>query len=73
MNFIAAARKKRKLSQAELAELLGVSSGTVAAWELLPGENGHSFRLAKLPDIAKALRVKESDLERWWMEMERAS
>lgn len=73
MNFIAEARKKAGLSQADLAKRLDVSTGTVAAWELLPADKGHSFRLAKLTDIAKALKVRESDLLKWWMEMERAA
>lgn len=73
MNFIAVAREKAGLSQAALADKLGVSTGTVAAWELLPKENGHSFRLVRLGDIAKAIHVKEADLLEWWMEMERAA
>lgn len=56
---IAAARAKAKLSQAELAERLGVSSGTVAAWEL---EDGHGFRLKRLPKIAEALGVTVAEL-----------
>jgi transcriptional regulator with XRE-family HTH domain len=73
VNFIAAARKKVGLSQVALAEKLGVSTGTVAAWELLPNESGHSFRLVRLTDLARALRVKEAELLKWWMEMERAA
>ncbi len=73
MNFIAASRKRAKLSQAALAKKLGVSTGTVAAWELLPENTGHSFKLTRLPKVAKALQVKEADLLRWWMEMERAA
>ncbi len=73
MNFIADARKRAGLSQAALAKLLKVSTGTVAAWELLPEDTGHSFKLARLPKVAKALQVNEADLLRWWMQMERAS
>lgn len=78
MNFIAKARKKAGLSQAALAEKLEVAAGTIVAWELIgvPGEHAtkpHKFKLSRLPDVAKALRVSRADLERWWMAVERAS
>lgn len=70
MNFIALAREKAGLSQAELAEKLDVSTGTVAAWELLPDRDaGHNFKLSRLTKVAKALKVSRRDLLNWWMEM----
>lgn len=65
MNFgraIAAARAKANLSQADLADRLDVSTGTVAAWELGADEGGHGFRMERLPKIAEALGVTVSEL-----------
>lgn len=69
MNFIAEARKKAKLTQAEVAEQLGVSTGTVAAWELLPIK-GHSFHLTRLDEVARVLKVNKKDLMAWWLDMQ---
>ena len=52
------------MSQAALAEKLGVSTGTVAAWELDGKDGGHGFRLDRLPEIANALGVSISELVR---------
>lgn len=69
VNFIAEARERVGLSQVELAEKLGVAPSTVAGWELLP-DSGHSFRLARLDDVARVLKVSKKDLLAWWMEMQ---
>lgn len=47
---IKSAREDADLSQAELAELVGVSPSTVAGWEL----GSHGVRLSRLAAIAKA-------------------
>lgn len=62
---IVAARKKAEMSQAELARKLGVSTGTIAGWELddtAGNPHGHGFRLDRLPKIAKALGVTVDEL-----------
>lgn len=63
---IAAARAKAGISQVEFAERLGVSTGTVAAWELaeIEGSEGHGFRMERLPEIAKALGISVAALVR---------
>jgi transcriptional regulator with XRE-family HTH domain len=55
---IAKARKARGLSQAELAKILGVSAGTVAAWETAR----HGVRLGRLSEVAQALHVDVAEL-----------
>jgi transcriptional regulator with XRE-family HTH domain len=55
---LAAARRAKKLSQADLATKLGVSPGTVAGWE----SGTHGIRMGRLPAIAKALGVEVSEL-----------
>ncbi len=60
---IAAARAKAGISQVEFAERLGVSTGTVAAWEL-DHAGGHGFRIDRLPEIAKALGITITELVR---------
>lgn len=59
---IAAARARAKLSQADLARKLKVSTGTVAAWEIDETESGHGFRIERLPKIAEALGVSVAEL-----------
>lgn len=49
-------RKKRKLSQQELASALSVDRSTVAKWE-----NGGFPRADKLPKLAKILKCKVDD------------
>lgn len=57
-NAIKTARKRAGLSQVQLAQKLGVSPSTVAAWEL----GTHSMRTARLQQVARALGVKVSKL-----------
>lgn len=58
---LAAARKKAGLSQAGLAEKLGVSAGTVAGWET-EGEHAHGMRVDRLKEVAKVLGVEIAEL-----------
>lgn len=55
---IKAAREKAGLSQAQLADKLGVSPSTVAGWELAD----HGVRFARLKEIAKATGIDVSEL-----------
>lgn len=48
---LAKARQARKLSQAQLAKLIGVSAGTVAGWET----DRHGIRVKRLRAVAKVL------------------
>ena len=58
MNAFRRARLSRGLTQAELAEALGVSTVTVCKWEL-----GRGLPKAKrLPEVAKALQVTVPEL-----------
>lgn len=57
-NKIKAYRKKKRLTQIELAEKLGVADTTISAYERGFVEIPHS----KLIDVAKALDVKYTDL-----------
>lgn len=50
---VAELRKRRGLSQAKLAELVGVKAGTVAGWEL----DRHGVRMGHLEKLAAALGV----------------
>ena len=52
MNSIEVYRKKMKLSQAELANLLGVTQSAVAKWET--GESRP--RANKLPELARIFK-----------------
>lgn len=54
-------RKKKKLTQAQLAELTGVSLMSVRRYETIGAENREP-NLSSLNDIAKALNVHVSDL-----------
>lgn len=58
---LVAARKKAGLSQAELAERLGVSPGTVAGWEST-GEHAHGIRLTRIHQVARVLKVDVAEL-----------
>jgi len=50
-------RKKARMSQADLAEILGITQVSVSKWEL-----GQSMpRVSMLPRIAKVLRCKVAD------------
>jgi len=51
---IRSARRTTKLSQAELADSLGVASSAVAQWE---GANGTTPRIEKFPALASAIGV----------------
>lgn len=53
-----AARGRRKLSQAGLARLLGVSAATVAGWEL----GNHGIKRSRIHAVAAVLRVKVAAL-----------
>lgn len=58
MTGLARCRKAAKLSQIELAKILGVSQSAVAAWE-----NGAAFpNASKLPTLAKVLECTIDDL-----------
>ena len=50
-------REKARLSQADIAEILGVSQMAVSKWEL--GQSAP--RVSMLPRIAKVLRCKVGD------------
>ena len=51
-------RKSKGYSQEKLAELIGVSTNSVSAWE-----NGHSFiKKSSLKKLCNALGITESDL-----------
>lgn len=52
------ARKKADLSQAQLAKLLDVSTGTVAGWET----GAHGIQIGRVGQVAKILKLKPSDL-----------
>lgn len=43
-------RSQRKLSQAQLAKKLNISQGSVAGWEILKAEPGHT-RLCQIADL----------------------
>ena len=51
-------RKKRKFTQKQLAELLGVSCNAISSWEL----GKRKPPLVKIPEIAKALKVSETKI-----------
>lgn len=53
-----AARESAGLSQADLAEKLGVAASTVAGWEL----GTHGVRLDRLTQIARAVGVDVAEL-----------
>ena len=53
---IRALRKRRKLTQDDLARLTGIAQATISSWE--SGKNPPSRRLLAL--LAKALGVKET-------------
>lgn len=55
---IAKARKARGLTQAELAKIVGVSPGTVAAWET----SRHGVRVGRVREVAKALGLDVAEL-----------
>lgn len=52
------ARKKKKLSQADLAKLVDVDPGTVAGWETAR----HGIRSNHLGAVAEALDVEVTEL-----------
>lgn len=52
------ARDRLGISQAELAERLGLSTGTVAGWELA----AYRPRMNRLRSISKVLRVPYAEL-----------
>ena len=59
-------RQRRYLTQRDMAEMIGVSDITVAAWE-----SGRTKpRLRKIPRIAEALGVDPSDVEQAIAEQE---
>ncbi len=49
------AREKKGWSQAELADRLGVSPGTVGGWE--SDKNGHGMRVERMHEVATLLGV----------------
>lgn len=57
-SVIKQAREKIGLSQVQLAEKLGVSPSTVAAWEL----GTHDVRTSRLPQLARVLRTPVAKL-----------
>lgn len=58
MNAIEKYRRKNGLSQSDLANMLGVTQGTISQWEI-----GATFPTSsKLPEIAKVLNCEISDL-----------
>lgn len=52
------AREARGLTQEELAKILGVTAGTVCAWET----GRHGIRVGRLKAVARALEVEVSEL-----------
>jgi transcriptional regulator with XRE-family HTH domain len=50
-------REKARMSQADLAEILGITQTAVSKWELGQGMP----RVSMLPRIAKVLRCKVAD------------
>lgn len=57
-SFIAALRKEKEYTQAELAEILNVSNRTISKWE-----NGDGFPdITILPSVAKALGITVDEL-----------
>jgi transcriptional regulator with XRE-family HTH domain len=60
---LASLRRKRGLSQARLAELMGVKPGTVAGWET-QSEHHHGIRMERLERLAKILGVTVQGLFR---------
>lgn len=61
-------RKKRKLTQEELAEMLGVSAGAVSKWEC-----GHSYPdIALLAPLARALHTTLDELLSFQKQLDRA-
>lgn len=64
-NAIRVARKKRKLTQTDLAEKIGVSQGTISFWE--NGEEVpsliHQIQLIEImPEILTAMAIQELNL-----------
>lgn len=57
-NFIAKCRKKKKITQEQLAEKLNVSNKTVSRWET--GKNLPDYSI--LPELSKILQVSINDL-----------
>lgn len=55
---LVAARKKRGLSQVDLAKLLEVSPGTVGGWE----NGSHGIHLSRVEQVARVLKIKPSVL-----------
>jgi transcriptional regulator with XRE-family HTH domain len=55
---LARARKRKGLSQAELAKKLGVSAGTVGSWEA--GDHGPSKN--RIAEVAKVLDMDITEL-----------
>lgn len=58
MNAIEKYRKKIGISQSKLADILGVTQGTISQWE----KGVTSPTVSKLPEIAKALNCGIPDL-----------
>ena len=57
-SFIAALRKDKEYTQAELAEILNVSNRTISKWE-----NGDGFPdITILPSVAQALGITVDEL-----------
>lgn len=57
--FLKKAREKKGWSQAQLAEKLGVSAGTVGSWE---SGSGHGMRVERMRQVAAILDVKLIEL-----------
>jgi len=55
---LARARKRAGLSQADLAALLKVSTGTVGGWEV----GRHAIESARLKQVARVLQVDVEEL-----------
>lgn len=50
------ARKRLDLSQADVADQVGVSAGTVAGWET-ESEHHHGIRMQLVPKVAEVLKL----------------
>ncbi len=60
------ARSKKGCSQADVADELDVSTGTVAGWE--SETKGHRFKLSRLDAVAAAYGIRPKILLAWWLE-----